>query len=134
MGESRGRLRSALHRLSSTDQVLEAEDLRETSDRLGGSPVTALPERQLACVCGTLKTVTLRPRAGVPALVAELYDGHGTLHVVWLGRRHIAGIDAGRRIRVRGRVARREGQPVMFNPRYDLLPSDVTGGLAGGHQ
>ena len=44
-----------------------------------------------ACVCGTLRSVTLRPRAGVPALVAELYDGSGTVQVVWLGRRQIAG-------------------------------------------
>lgn len=122
MGESRGRLRSALHRLSSSEQTLEAEDLRETSDRFGGTPVQDLPDRRQACVCGTLKTVTLRPRAGVPALVAELYDGSGTLHVVWLGRRQIAGIEAGRRIRVRGRVTQRDGEPMMFNPWYDLLP------------
>ncbi|GAB3592680.1 OB-fold nucleic acid binding domain-containing protein [Angustibacter peucedani] len=122
MGEHRGRLRSALHRLSSSDETLEAEDLRETADKFGGTPVQELPDRQAACVCGTLKSVTLRPRAGVPALVAELYDGSGTLFVVWLGRRQIPGIDPGRTIRVRGRVAQREGRPVMFNPRYDLLP------------
>ncbi len=81
-----------------------------------------LPDRRTACVCGTLKSVTLRPRAGVPALVAELYDGTGILHVVWLGRRQIAGIEPGRRIRVLGRVAQRDGKPVVFNPSYDLLP------------
>ncbi|MGN6302383.1 MAG: OB-fold nucleic acid binding domain-containing protein [Angustibacter sp.] len=122
MGESRGRLRSVLHRLSSSDQTLEAEDLRETSGRFGGTPVQELPDRRTACVCGTLKSVTLRPRAGVPALVAELYDGTGILHVVWLGRRQIAGIEPGRRIRVLGRVAQRDGKPVVFNPSYDLLP------------
>ncbi len=122
MGQARGRLRSALHRLSSSDATLEAEDLRESSGRLGGTPVQDLPDRQTACVCGTLRSVTLRPQAGVPALVAELYDGSGTLFVVWLGRRAIHGIDPGRSIRVRGRVAQREGRPVMFNPRYDLLP------------
>ncbi len=122
MGESRGRLKSVLHRLSSSEQTLEAEDLRETADRFGGTPVQELPDRRDACVCGTLKSVTLRPRAGVPALVAELYDGTGILHVVWLGRRQIAGIEPGRRIRVRGRVAQREGGPVVFNPWYDLLP------------
>lgn len=122
MGESRGRLRTALHRLASSEEVLEAEELLERSDRLGGTPVRELPDRKMACVCGTLKSVTLRPRAGVPALVAELYDGSGTLYVVWLGRRQIPGIEAGRRIRVRGRVAQRDGRPVVFNPAYDLLP------------
>lgn len=122
MGESRGRLRSVLHRMVSSDQTLEAEDLLDASDRLGGTPVQELPDRQLARVCGTLRSVTLRPQAGVPALVAELYDGSGTLTVVWLGRRRIAGIEAGRRVRVRGRVAQRDGRPVVFNPSYDLLP------------
>lgn len=122
MGESRGRLRSVLHRLASSDQTLEAEDLLDASDRLGGTSVQELPDRQLARVCGTLRSVTLRPQAGVPALVAELYDGSGTLTVVWLGRRRIAGIEAGRRVRVHGRVAQRDGRPVVFNPSYDLLP------------
>lgn len=118
----RSRWRDVVHRLASPDQVLEDEDLRESSDRLGGTPVDELPDRQPAAVCGTLRSVTLRPKAGVPALVAELYDGSGTLTVVWLGRRRIAGIEAGRRVRVRGRVTRREGRPVVFNPEYELLP------------
>jgi hypothetical protein len=122
MGDSRGRLRSALHRLSSTDEQLQAEELQESSDKLGGTPIADLPDRQLACVCGTLRTVTLRPRAGVPALVAELYDGSGSLELVWLGRRTIAGVEAGRRLRARGRIATRDGRRLLFNPSYELLP------------
>jgi len=115
-------LRSVLHRLTSPQQVLEDEDLEKASGRAGGTPVRELPDRRLACVCGTVRSVTLRPRAGVPALVAQLYDGTGVLDVVWLGRREVAGIDAGRRLRVRGRVAQRDGRPVVFNPAYELLP------------
>ena len=122
---TRGRLRSALRRLTSSDAELEAEDLRSESTRLGGTTVSELPDRAPAVVCGTIRTTTLRPRAGAPALVAEVYDGTGVLTVVWLGRRTIAGIEAGRRIRVRGRVAQRDGRPVVFNPRYELLPAAV---------
>ena len=114
-----------MHRLTSTAQVLEDEDLLQASGRDGGTLVSELPDRQQACVCGTVRSVTLRPRAGVPALVAELYDGTGTLTVVWLGRRQIAGIVAGRRLRVHGRVAQRDGRPVLFNPTYELLPGGV---------
>lgn len=116
------RLRSVLHRLTSPQQVLEDEDLKKASGRAGGTPVRELPDRRLACVCGTVRSVTLRPRAGVTALVAQLYDGTGVLDVVWLGRREMAGISAGRRLRVRGRVAQRDGRPVVFNPSYELLP------------
>ena len=69
---------------------------------------------------GTLRTVTLRPRGGVPALEAELYDGSGILTLVWLGRRRIAGIEPGRNLRVEGRIGRMDGARVMFNPRYEL--------------
>ncbi|HET8616758.1 MAG TPA: OB-fold nucleic acid binding domain-containing protein [Actinomycetales bacterium] len=117
-----GRLRSVLRRLTSSDAELEAEDLRSECSRLGGTSVRDLPDRAPAVVIGTVRATTLRPRAGAPALVAEVYDGTGTLTVVWLGRRSIAGIEAGRRIRVHGRVARRDGRPVVFNPRYELLP------------
>lgn len=120
-----GWLRSALHRLTSPTHVLEDEDLLEASGKAGGTPVSELPDRQQACVCGTVRSLTLRPRAGVPALVAELYDGTGTLTVVWLGRRQIAGISAGRRLRVHGRVAQHEGRPVLFNPSYELLPGGL---------
>jgi hypothetical protein len=122
MGSTTGRLRGVLHRLTSPDHQLEAESLQEESERLGGTPVKELPDRQPACVCGTVRTVTLRPRAGVPALVAELYDGSGSLAVVWLGRRQIAGIEPGRRIRVQGIVTETGGNRVLYNPRYELVP------------
>lgn len=118
-----GWLRTALHHLTSSEQVLEDEELLAASGKAGGTPVRELPDRRQACVCGTVRSVTLRPRSGVPALVAELYDGTGTLAVVWLGRRQIPGIVAGRRLRVHGRVAQRDGRPVLFNPSYELLPA-----------
>ncbi|MGL5828565.1 MAG: OB-fold nucleic acid binding domain-containing protein [Angustibacter sp.] len=116
-----GRIRAALARLTSSDQVVEAARLRDDADRLGGTPVGELPDREPACVCGTVRTITLRPRSGTPALEVELYDGSGSLTVVWLGRRNIAGIEVGRRLRVRGRVTQRNGGPVVFNPSYELL-------------
>jgi hypothetical protein len=71
---------------------------------------------------GSLRTVTLRPRAGVPALEAELNDGSGVITVVWLGRRRIAGIEPGRAIKVEGRIGAHDGGRVMYNPRYELIP------------
>ena len=58
----------------------------------------------------------------MPALEAELYDGSGSLYVVWLGRRHIAGIEPGRRLRIHGMVTEAEGHRAVFNPRYELVP------------
>jgi hypothetical protein len=104
-------------------QQVHAEQEREQAVRLGGTPVTQIEPRRPATVCGTLRSVTLRPRAGVPALEAELYDGSGSVCVVWLGRRQIAGIEPGRRLRVEGMVCLLDGQRTIFNPRYDLMPA-----------
>jgi RecG-like helicase len=124
--EQRSRLRTALSRLVAPQSEVHAELEHQHAVRMGGTPIAELPQRQHATVCGTLRSVTLRPRAGVPALEAELYDGSGALSVVWLGRRKIAGIEPGRRLRVHGMVTRNEGQPAIFNPRYELEPR-------GGH-
>ena len=51
---------------------------------------------------------------------ADLYDGSDVVTLVWLGRRHIAGIEPGRALSVRGRIAVREGRKVIYNPYYEL--------------
>lgn len=116
------RLRSSLNRwASSTSQ--EARELRYSTVRVGCCPISEVADRQQVQLHGTLRTVTLRPRGGVPALEAELYDGTATLTLIWLGRRRIAGIEPGRRVKVEGRIGVHDDDRVMFNPRYELQPS-----------
>ncbi|MBQ0985540.1 OB-fold nucleic acid binding domain-containing protein [Streptomyces sp. F63] len=118
-----GRFRRMLDRLSSTPEELEADELREDARETAGCvPIRECPDREVVKVTGTLRTVTQRPRAGVPALEAELYDGSAPLDVVWLGRRSIAGIEPGRRLIATGRVSVSQGRRVLFNPRYELRP------------
>jgi RecG-like helicase len=120
--QQRSRLRHALSRLIAPQDEVHAEEEQERAVALGGTPIASLRNRERAVVCGTLSSVTLRPRAGALALEAQLFDGSGALAVVWLGRRQIAGIDPGRRVRVSGMVTVTDGQATMFNPRYELLP------------
>lgn len=117
-----GRFRRMLDRLSSSQEDLESEELREEAQVSGCTRIAECDDRQVARVAGTLRTVTLRPRAGVPALEAELFDGTAPLDVVWLGRRSIAGIEPGRRLIVSGRISLSRGRRVLFNPRYELRP------------
>jgi len=84
-------------------------------------PIGSAPDRVRVRLEGHLRTVTLRPRGGVPALEAELSDGTGSVSVVWLGRRQIAGITAGRQMAVEGRIGLNEKTRVLYNPRYELL-------------
>lgn len=114
------RLRRTISRWANNDEA-DARDLRKEFTRSGIVPIAEAPERERVHLRGTLRTVTLRPRGGVPALEAELYDGSGTVTIIWLGRRRIAGVDAGRSLEVSGRLGRHEGARVLYNPRYELL-------------
>lgn len=113
-------------RAFSTDaDDLRADELLTSVEELGATPVAACGSRTKVQVAGTLRSVTLRPRAGTPALEAELWDGSGAVTLVWLGRRRIVGIEPGRRLLARGRLATFGGRCQIFNPTYDLLPPAV---------
>jgi RecG-like helicase len=99
---------------------LEAADLRSESEELGATPITACCMGERVTVAGTLRTVTLRPLGGVPALEAALYDGSATVQVVWLGRRRIAGMIPGASVVVHGRLTSQSGVATIFNPAYEL--------------
>lgn len=109
-------------RLTKTVTQLEADELQEDAVRLGCTPMCDLQDRELATVSGTVRSVTLRPRVNVPALVVELYDGTRTINLVWLGRRTIGGIAPGTYLRARGRVTYTRGTPTIFNPAYEIVP------------
>jgi hypothetical protein len=118
-----GAFRRALHRLTSPEHVLEAERRQEKTVEHGGTPLKRCGDREQVCVVGMLRTVTIQPRGQSPSLQAELWDGSGTVELVWIGRRRIAGIEPGRVLRAEGRIASRDGHRVMFNPKYELRPA-----------
>jgi hypothetical protein len=119
MGSGSGGLRSTITRWASHTNE-HARELRATSARSGCCPISEAADRTPVEIEGVLQTVTLRPRGGVPALEAELYDGSDVITVIWLGRRRIAGIEPGRSLKVGGRIGRQNAHRVMFNPRYEL--------------
>jgi hypothetical protein len=116
----RSGLRRFFRRLASSKAELEAEELQKSTGVEGATPICDCRARGRVRVAGTLRTVTLRPRGGAPALEAELYDGTDVINLVWLGRRKIAGIEPGRRLRADGLVSIQDGRKVIFNPRYEL--------------
>lgn len=126
-GDRQPRQAGLLHRVSDrltrSQGQLEAEELQETSSAMGGTRIIELVDRERATVCGTVRSVALRPRADhVPALVVDLDDGTRTVQLVWLGRRKIAGITPGTYLSASGRVCFRSGTPAIFNPAYELRP------------
>lgn len=114
-------LRDAVRNAFASQEEVDAEQERYTAARsVDCQPVSGLAPRTRGKATGVLRSVVLRPREGVPTVEAELYDGSGALDLVWLGRRTIAGIEPGRRIRVEGMVCDVNGRRTVFNPRYEL--------------
>ena len=110
-----------LQRLTADDQTIDAEELRTEVANAGCEPVAACRKGELVTVTGRLKSVVYTPRETVPTLEADLFDGSGSVTLVWLGRRRIPGIEPGRSITARGRFASFGGRQVIYNPWYELV-------------
>ncbi len=110
----------AKNRLGGSQTAREDAELQADAEEQGCRGVASHEDRDRCTLHGTLRTVTLRPHGGVVALEAELYDGTGSVTLIWLGRRRIAGIAAGRRMTVFGRLSCSGKQRVLYNPRYEL--------------
>jgi RecG-like helicase len=119
------RLRRALSELVAPKAEQEMLEARQSVADSGATPIASCEKGTRVTISGTLKSVSLRPRAGVPALEADLFDGTGHVQLVFLGRRRIAGIEPGRGITVQGRMTCHEDQPIVFNPRYELHPAPL---------
>lgn len=98
------------------DDAVEREEVVET----GCTPIASITPRSRVRITGVLRSVTVRPRAGVQAFEAELYDGSSTVRLIFLGRREVPGVEAGRHLVAEGLVAQVDGDLVIFNPRYEL--------------
>ena len=98
-------LLSALHHLAAVAPPAEGgvrldrepveRHVRRTERQRAGEVVTAH---------GELRTVTFRPQSESRALEAVLYDGSGSLTLVWLGRKRVPGIEVGRVLTATGPV------------------------------
>ena len=117
-------LRGRLRRLGAPESELEAQDLQAQAERAGATPVTRCTAGLEVCVTGTIRAVRLAPLAGAPTFEVDLYDGSGSVRLVFLGRRAIRGLEAGRTLLARGRLTKRDGRATIFNPRYEIVPAE----------
>jgi RecJ-like exonuclease len=107
-------------RLTASEAELDAEELQRVAEQSGCVPACDVNRGDLVNVNGRLRTVVYTPRTNLPTLEADLFDGSDVVTLVWLGRRAIPGIEPGRQLTVRGRVAVRDGRKVIYNPYYEL--------------
>ncbi len=110
-----------LHRLTASSHRLDADELESQVEKTPDcSKVSSLGPGQPAEVVGRVRAVVYTPTGNVPLLEAELWDGSAAIQLVWMGRRRIAGIEPGRKVRARGRVGLHNGKLAIYNPWYEL--------------
>lgn len=112
---------SLLRRLTASTHHLDAAELRDEIVKQSCMPLGDIERGEFATVTGRLRSVVYTPTETVPTLEAELFDGTAAILLVWLGRRRIAGIEPGRRIKASGRVGVHDGRLAVYNPWYELL-------------
>ncbi|MBO0878496.1 MAG: OB-fold nucleic acid binding domain-containing protein [Pseudonocardia sp.] len=115
-----GLLKRFIHKLTSDVEDLDADDLSRDAERSGARKACDCRCGEEVTMVGRLRSVELSPKEAVATLQAELYDGTDGVTLIWVGRRRIPGIEPGRRIKVRGRVAVNNGRKVLYNPYYEL--------------
>ena len=111
----------ALRRLGASNAELESEERQKIVESAGATRISELSDRQWASLRGSIVVLTMKPRSGTPWLEAEFEDGSGTVTLIWMGRRAIPGISAGRELMVSGRVSYVDGQRRLYNPYYELV-------------
>jgi amino acid transporter len=98
-----------------------AKDGDRSSPAPGTASIGSLTTPGRAIVEGRVIVVEIRPVERNSVLACEIADGTGVLTALFYGRSHIPGIVCGARVRFRGAVGMKNGQPVMTNPAYELL-------------
>ena len=84
------------------------------------TPIGDTTWRQYTRVRGRVRSVRIQPWANVATLECTLLDDTGGLELVFLGRRHVAGIRPGARLTAEGMVGEHHGRLAILNPVYDL--------------
>jgi hypothetical protein len=91
-----------------------------------------MPPRGRIRAAGYVENIRILPASEAPAYAASVVDAPAPpggrrrpvprVRLVWIGQRRVPGVFAGTRLRFAGTVARVDGVPTIFNPRYEILP------------
>lgn len=118
-----GYFRRLGRRLTEDLDQADAAELAQRAQASGARCAVECCRGEDVVMLGRLRSVEAASKAAEASMEAEFFDGTDTVTLVWIGRRRIAGIDAGRKLTVRGRLGDRDGHKVMYNPRYELQDS-----------
>ncbi len=111
----------ALRRWGASNEELAAQERQRVVAESGATRISDARDRERVTLRGFVTALTMEPRGGTPWLEATFSDGSEAITLIWMGRREIPGVGAGREMTIEGRVTITEGQRRMYNPRYSLI-------------
>lgn len=116
------KVRRFLQRLTESDEVRLAEELREWAATVPGTvPIAEAPLRERVRVAGMVRRITVLPVEGFEGLEAVLSDGTGEVTARWLGRRTIRGLVLGSHLSIEGVLGKEPGGLRIVNPTYEFV-------------
>jgi len=120
------KFRSWLRSFYASDEELAAYELSEQAEIRGSTLIEEIDRGKPIQVTGVVKSATVRPNTQVPTYEVEVFDGSGSLTVIWQGRKHVTGVEPGTRIEVEGRITFLSGKPCLHNPVYRILSKEAS--------
>jgi len=94
--------------------------LADVATTRGWTPLGEVEPREREHIGGRVAYVEVSPQDAPARLIVRIMDSTGSMDLVFLGRRVVAGLEPGAIVCAEGRVAASEDVPVMYNPRYEL--------------
>lgn len=85
------------------------------------TPVCEVRPRQRVKLYGVLRSITYPSPGSSQSFTATLFDGTGSIDLVWLGRLEVPGIKAGIHLRIQGMVLERNHTFSVINPNYQIV-------------
>lgn len=113
----------ALRRWGSSSADLAAQERQRVAEAAGATRISGIVDRERVRLRGVISALKMEPRRGTPWLEATFTDGSDSITLIWMGRREIPGVAAGRELSVEGRVSFVDGERRIYNPRYNLIAS-----------
>jgi len=120
------KFKSWLRSFYASDEELAAYELSEQAEIRGSTLIEEIDRGKPIQVTGVVKSATVRPNTQVPTYEVEVFDGSGSLTVIWQGRKHVTGVEPGTRIEVEGRITFISGKPCLHNPVYKILSNEAS--------
>jgi hypothetical protein len=87
----------------------------------GSTSIVDATWRKRVTIAGRVRSVRVAPLHDAPTLELILVDATGSISVVFLGRRRLAGVQVGTKMIVEGTVGNHKARLAILNPSYQLL-------------